>query len=113
MSVNQNPHLSGGFDYFFTDTFWDNLDFKRLAVFFLITPALTVLSRTWKTLGNIFRASSVFFCAKNLRYSLTVSFMLFLYFIFLVRRVIFWRRAFLADLVIGIYLVSGQKVIRS
>ncbi len=72
-------------------------------MFFFIIPDLAALSNVWKTLGSIFLASSFWPAVTNFLKFLTDDLYDKIFLIFLAFLVLFWRKAFLALFVIGMY----------
>ena len=79
-------------------------DFKRLALFFFITPVFAALSKALKAVLRDSWASPDFFSETSLRKDLTPFLYASFLTVFLALRVALWRGAFFADFVIGMVI---------
>src|SRR3989344_3767379 len=77
-------------------------DLRREALFGLITPDFAVLSSDWYTALNCFSASPLFFKASDFLYTRMTFRRPFFMRRFFLLCLLFWRRAFFAEDVMGI-----------
>ncbi len=81
---------------------------SRAALRFVITFVFAALSNAWYTARSFSRITFVSESFKAAPYALRAVFTACFFTIFCLRRFVFWRSAFFADLVIGILVVKFQ-----